>query len=173
MEQSRADPSSSCFQVRKVPILDINCLSDWPETQEFWLYLMMFSQATIRYILWRNHTTCGLLASILAVTIFKMLCIKKIFPGMETVSPQLRPFLHCGFMWFDFIFKMSVYIMHEIIPCASGICVIWGWLTAFVGVIGEVICCRERIRDHFENWLALLLVCAADLERCCQVFIVL
>lgn len=68
---------------------------------------------------------------------------------------------------------MSVYIMHEIIPRAPGICMIQGQLTAFVGVIGGVIHCHERLRDRFENWPPLLLVHTADLEWGCQVPIVL
>jgi hypothetical protein len=68
---------------------------------------------------------------------------------------------------------MSVYIMHEITPCSSGICVIQGQLTTSVGVTGEVIYCHKRIKNHFENWPPLLLVYLADLEWCCQVSIVL
>lgn len=88
---------------------------------------------------------------------------------MEIVSPQLQPFLHCGFMWFYFIFKMSVYIMHEIIPCASGICVIWGQLTAFVRVIGEMIHCCKRIGlrcsfSRLQTWNSV-----AKCLLCCKV----
>lgn len=147
MEQSQADPFPNCFQMMSPsPIHSVHKLPfRLAGSSSFWLYLIIFSQATIRYILWRNHIASRLLLLILAIAILSCHTLKKILPGMEIVSPQLQPFLHCGFMWFDFIFKMSVYIMHEIIPCASGICVIWGQLTAFVRVIGEVIHCYKRI----------------------------
>lgn len=168
MEQSQADPFLSCFQMMSLsPIHSVHKLPfRLAGSSSFWLYLMIFSQATIMYILWRNHTLCRLLLLALAVTIFELSYIKKILPGMEIVSPQLQLFLHCGFMWFDFIFKMSIYIMHGIIPWASGICVIRGQLTAFVRVIGEVIHCWDRL----ENWPPLFLVHTADLKQCCQMF---
>lgn len=63
---------------------------------------------------------------------------------------------------------MAVYIIHEIILFAPGVCVIRGQLTACVRVVGKVIDCHERIRDHLENGPLRLLVCSADLEQCCE-----
>lgn len=171
MKQRQADPFPNRFQmmspshIRSVHKLPFRLAG----SSTFWLYLMIFLRQPSG-IYCGETTLCRLLLLTLAVTTFELSYIKKILPGMEIVSPQLQPFLHCGFMWFDFIFKMSIYIMHEIIPCASGICVIWGQLTAFVRVIGEVIHCCERIRDRLENWPPLFLVHTADLKQCCQMF---
>lgn len=172
MKQRQADPFPNRFQmmspshIRSVHKLPFRLAG----SSTFWLYLMIFLRQPSGIYCGETTFSVGCYYWLLLLPLSSCHTLKKILPGMEIVSPQLQPFLHCGFMWFDFIFKMSIYIMHEIIPCASGICVIWGQLTAFVRVIGEVIHCCERIRDRLENWPPLFLVHTADLKQCCQMF---
>lgn len=101
----------------------------------------------------------------------KLSQIRRIFPWMEVVSPN------CGCFSTMILRDLILFSKWLFILCMKSFCsplgsVIRGQLTACVRVVGKVIDCHERIRDHLENGPLRLLVCSADLQQCCRAFII-